>query len=184
MCGIVGAFSIDPTIRIDPTLLRSMTDAIVRRGPDDDGHYVSGPIGLGMRRLSIIDVAGGHQPIANEDETLWIVFNGEIFNHEGLQQGLKQRGHRFRTRSDTETILHLYEEEGPECLRHFRGMFAIAIWDVRKQQLFIARDRLGIKPLHYAFDGRRLVFGSEIKAVLQDPSVSRTIDWTAIYAFF
>jgi asparagine synthase (glutamine-hydrolysing) len=184
MCGIAGVFSIDPSHRVDPTLIKAMTDSIIRRGPDDDGQYVSGPIGMGMRRLSIIDVAGGHQPIANEDETLWIVYNGEIFNHEPLQQQLRQRGHRFRTRSDTETILHLYEEEGPECLRHFRGMFAIAIWDVRKRQLFIARDRLGIKPLHYAFDGRRLVFGSEIKAVLCDATVSRQQDWTGLDAFF
>jgi len=161
-----------------------MTDVIARRGPDDEGHFTDGEVGLGMRRLSIIDVAGGHQPIANEDETLWIVFNGEIFNHEPLQQALKQRGHRFRTRSDTETILHLFEEEGPACLRHFRGMFALAIWNTRTRSLFIARDRLGIKPLHYAFDGRTLVFGSEIKAVLQHPSVSRAIDWTGLDAFF
>lgn len=184
MCGIAGVFSVDHSERIDPALIRRMTDVIVRRGPDDDGQFVSGNVGIGMRRLSIIDVAGGHQPIANEDESLWIVFNGEIFNHLPLQQGLKQRGHHFRTRSDTETILHLFEEEGPACLRHLRGMFAIAIWDTRRRSLFIARDRLGIKPLHYAFDGRRLVFGSEIKAVLQDSSVSRSLNWTGIDAFF
>ena len=184
MCGIAGTFFVDSATHVDPLSIQAMTDVIVRRGPDDEGQFVQGQVGLGMRRLSIIDVAGGHQPIANEDETLWIVFNGEIFNHEPLQRELKQRGHRFRTRSDTETILHLFEEEGPDCLRHLRGMFAIAIWDTRRRSLFIARDRLGIKPLHYAFDGRRLVFGSEIKAVLQDRSVSRDLNWTAIDAFF
>ncbi len=184
MCGIAGVFLLDDAERVDPALIRRMTDVIIRRGPDDEGQFVSGNVGIGMRRLSIIDVAGGHQPIANEDESLWIVFNGEIFNHEPIQRDLKNRGHRFRTRSDTETILHLFEEEGPQCLRHLRGMFAIAIWDTRQRSLFIARDRLGIKPLHYAFDGRRLVFGSEIKAVLEDASVSRTLNWTGIDAFF
>jgi asparagine synthase (glutamine-hydrolysing) len=184
MCGIAGVFALDPSERIDPSLLRKMTDVISRRGPDDEGQYVRENVAIGMRRLSIIDVAGGHQPIPNEDETLWIVFNGEIFNHEPIQQELKQRGHRFRTRSDTETILHLFEEEGPKCLQQLRGMFAIAIWDIRRRSLFIARDRLGIKPLHYYFNGRQLVFGSEIKAVLEHPAVSRTIDWTAVDAFF
>jgi asparagine synthase (glutamine-hydrolysing) len=184
MCGIAGVYVRDRSEQVDIAQIRSMTDVIARRGPDDEGHFVDGEVGIGMRRLSIIDVAGGHQPIPNEDETLWIVYNGEIFNHEPLQQALKQRGHRFRTRSDTETVLHLFEEEGPACLQHFRGMFALAIWDTRKRSLFIARDRLGIKPLHYAFDGRHLVFGSEIKAVLEHPSVSRTCDWTALDAFF
>jgi asparagine synthase (glutamine-hydrolysing) len=184
MCGIAGVFNLDSQEHVDPSLIRVMTNVIVRRGPDDDGHFVHRNIGLGMRRLSIIDVEGGRQPIANEDETLWIVFNGEIFNHEPLQAQLKARGHRFRTRSDTETILHLYEEQGPACLQHLRGMFAIAIWDTRKRSLFIARDRLGIKPLHYAFNGRHLVFGSEIKSVLQHPCVSRNMDWTAVDAYF
>jgi asparagine synthase (glutamine-hydrolysing) len=184
MCGIAGVYVRDRSEHVELAQLRSMTDVISRRGPDDEGHFVDGELGIGMRRLSIIDVAGGHQPIANEDETLWIVYNGEIFNHEPLQEALKRRGHRFRTRSDTETVLHLFEEQGPGCLQHFRGMFALAIWDVRKRSLFIARDRLGIKPLHYAFDGRRLVFGSEIKAVLEHPSVSRALDWTGLDAFF
>jgi asparagine synthase (glutamine-hydrolysing) len=138
---------------------------------------------MGMRRLSIIDVAGGHQPITNEDGSLAIVYNGEVFNHEPLQAALKHRGHLFKTRSDTETILHLFEEEGPACLRHFRGMFALAIWNRRTRELFIARDRLGIKPLHYCHDGKRLLFGSEIKSLLADRRVSREIDWTAIDAF-
>jgi len=184
MCGIAGVFESDRTEQVDPAIIRRMTDCLIRRGPDDAGHYTEGPVGLGMRRLAIIDVAGGHQPIANEDESLWIVFNGEIFNHEPLQRALMQRGHRFRTRSDTETILHLFEEEGPACLRHFRGMFAIAIWDTRRRRLFIARDRLGIKPLHYYYDGRRFVFGSEIKAVLAHPAVPRERDWTGMDAYF
>src|SRR5687767_1225957 len=120
-----------------------MTDVLIRRGPDDRGCMVDGRVALGMRRLSIIDVDGGHQPITNEDGTLTIVFNGEIFNHQGLQDGLRSRGHRFTTRSDTETILHLFEEEGPKCLDRLRGMFAIAIWNSRTQSLFVARDRLG-----------------------------------------
>jgi asparagine synthase (glutamine-hydrolysing) len=161
-----------------------MCEALIRRGPDDQGMHIDGPLGLGMRRLSIIDVAGGHQPLTNEDGTLWIVYNGEVFNHEALQADLKRRGHCFKTRSDTETILHLYEEEGPACLRHLRGMFAFAIWNSRARSLFIARDRLGIKPLHYFTDGRRIVFGSEIKALLKHPQVPRDLDWTGIDAFF
>src|SRR5262245_66233342 len=116
----------------------------VHRGPDDRGAHTDGPMSFGMRRLSIIDVAGGHQPLTNEDGTLWIVYNGEVFNHEALQSDLKRRGHCFKTRSDTETILHLYEEEGPNCLRHLRGMFAFAIWNSRERSLFIASDRLGL----------------------------------------
>jgi asparagine synthase (glutamine-hydrolysing) len=184
MCGIAGVFDREPGARVDPTLLRSMCDRMVRRGPDDEGFWLAEQVGLGMRRLSIIDVAGGHQPIANEDETLWIVFNGEIFNHEELRRHTEAQGHRYRTRSDTETILHLYEDEGPGCLHRLRGMFAIAIWDNRARRLFVARDRLGVKPLHYYWDGRRFVFASEIKGVLADPRVPRQLDWTAIDAFF
>jgi asparagine synthase (glutamine-hydrolysing) len=155
---------------------------MTRRGPDDEGYYLDGGIALGMRRLAIIDVEGGHQPIANEDETLQIVFNGEIFNHEDLSRELRQRGHGFRTRSDTETILHLYEEDST-FLRRLRGMFAIAIWNARTRQLFLARDRLGIKPLHYFYDRERFAFASEIKALLQDPAIPRDIDWTAVDAY-
>ncbi len=184
MCGIAGILELEPGARAEPSVISSMTDAMARRGPDDRGCMVDGPVALGMRRLAIIDVESGRQPITNEDGTLTIVFNGEIFNHQTLQDGLRRRGHVFKTRSDTETILHLFEEEGPACLRHLRGMFAIAIWNARTRRLFVARDRLGIKPLHYAFDGRRFVFGSEIKAVLQHPLVKPTIDWTAADAFF
>ena len=182
MCGIAGVFEMQQSERVDREVVQAMCDAITRRGPNDAGYFVEGHIGLGMRRLSIIDVAGGHQPIANEDGSLMIVFNGEIFNYRPLRAGLEQRGHRFTTRSDTETILHLFEEEGPSCLRHLRGMFALAIWNARTRSLFVARDRLGIKPLYYAFDGHRFIFGSEIKAILQHPSVSRRMNWTAIDA--
>src|SRR6266436_5117010 len=160
MCGIAGVFDLDRRSRVDPALLVSMCDALRRRGPDDSGYFVQGNVGIGMRCLSIIDVEGGKQLITNEDGTLTIVFNGEIFNYGPLQADLKRRGHQFKTRSDTETILHLFEEEGPACLRHLRGMFAVAIWNERTRSLFVARDRLGIKPLHYSFDGRRFVFGS------------------------
>lgn len=184
MCGITGVLEIDPGTTVDPSVVRSMCDAIVRRGPDDEGYFIEGSVALGMRRLSIIDVAGGRQPISNEDGTLTIVFNGEIFNYQPLQADLKRRGHQFKTRSDTETILHLFEEEGPGCLRHLRGMFAIAIWDTRNRSLFVARDRLGIKPFHYYYDGRRFIFGSEIKAILRHPAAAVTTDWTAVDAFF
>jgi asparagine synthase (glutamine-hydrolysing) len=148
-----------------------MNQQIRHRGPDDDGFHVEGNIGLAMRRLSIIDIATGHQPIANEDENLWIVYNGEIYNHQDLRSELESKGHRYRTRSDTESILHLYEEYGRDCVQHLRGMFAFAIWNRREQSLFIARDRLGIKPLYYYYDGATLLFGSEIKTILSHPGV-------------
>jgi asparagine synthase (glutamine-hydrolysing) len=148
-----------------------MNDRIVHRGPDDDGFFLDGNVGLAMRRLSIIDVKTGHQPIANEDENLWIVYNGELYNHQELRKDLESRGHRYRTKSDTETIVHLYEEYGQDCVKYLRGMFAFAIWDRRRRHLFIARDRLGIKPLYYHFDGQTLLFGSEIKTILAFPGV-------------
>ena len=146
--------------------LRQMCTVMAHRGPDDDGFFVSGPVGLGMRRLSIVDLATGHQPISNEDGSVWIVFNGEIYNHAELRNQLQARGHEYRTQSDTETIVHLYEEYGRDCVRHLRGMFAFAIWDSRNQRLFIARDRLGIKPLYYRLTTESLDFGSEIKVIL------------------
>jgi asparagine synthase (glutamine-hydrolysing) len=148
-----------------------MNQQIAHRGPDDDGFYVCENVGLAMRRLSIIDVQTGHQPISNEDQSLWIVFNGEIYNHRELRQDLEARGHRYRTRSDTETIVHLYEQYGSDCVKHLRGMFAFAIWDQPRQRLFLARDRLGIKPLYYRYDGKGLLFGSEIKALLAHPQL-------------
>jgi len=152
-------------------MLAAMNQQIAHRGPDDDGFYVCENVGLAMRRLSIIDVQTGHQPISNEDQSLWIVFNGEIYNHRELRQDLEARGHRYRTRSDTETIVHLYEQYGSDCVKHLRGMFAFAIWDQPRQRLFLARDRLGIKPLYYRYDGKGLLFGSEIKALLAHPQL-------------
>ena len=149
-----------------------MNQQIVHRGPDDDGFFVEGSVGLAMRRLSIIDIKTGHQPSATKMNDVWIVFNGELYNHQELRKGLEARGHRYRTHSDTETIVHLYEEYGRDCVQHLRGMFAFAIWDRRKRRLFIARDRLGIKPLYYYFDSRMLLFGSEIKTMLAYPGVT------------
>jgi asparagine synthase (glutamine-hydrolysing) len=156
---------------------------MVHRGPDDEGIYAAGPVGIGMRRLSIVDLATGHQPLSNEDGTVWIVFNGEIYNHAILREKLQALGHQYRTHSDTETIIHLYEEYGPDCVQHLRGMFAFAIWDARRQRIFIARDRLGIKPLYYQLTSQRIVFGSEIKVVLAYPGTSAGFDRTALPEF-
>jgi len=175
MCGICGKLNFDQDEEVSPPLLKAMADAILHRGPDDDGYYVSGQIGLGFRRLSIIDLAGGHQPISNEDGTVWIVFNGEIYNFQGLREELINKGHIFRTRSDTEVIVHQYEEYGESGIEGLRGMFAFAIWDQNQKKLLLARDRIGIKPLYYALTPQSLVFGSEMKAVLQDPEVKREI---------
>ncbi len=152
--------------------LARMADAIHHRGPDDLGYYHDARAHLAQRRLSIIDVQGGHQPMSNETGSLWITFNGEIYNHAALRPALEQAGHRYQTRSDTETILHAFEEHGPQCLHLFHGMFAFAIWDSRRRRLFCARDRLGIKPFYYYWDGRLFAFGSEIKALLEHPAIS------------
>jgi asparagine synthase (glutamine-hydrolysing) len=151
---------------IDADIVHRMCQTIVHRGPDDEGIYAQGPVGLGMRRLSIIDLSGGHQPIHNEDKTIWIVFNGEIYNFPELRRDLEGRGHQFYTHTDTEVIVHLYEEMGAECVQKLRGMFAIALYDQKRNSLLLARDRLGIKPLHYALHNGRIIFGSEIKAIL------------------
>ncbi|MDT7688797.1 MAG: hypothetical protein QOJ70_3498 [Acidobacteriota bacterium] len=179
MCGIVGMVNLDGRAA-DATLLGRMNEAIHHRGPDEDGTYLAGPVGLAMRRLAIIDLAGGQQPIANEDHSAWIVFNGEIYNYRELKGELEKRGHRFRTDCDTEAIIHAYEEFGTDAPKHLRGMFAFAIWDERKQELFLARDRVGKKPLLYARTRDSFVFGSEFSALLLHPSVSREIDRGAI----
>ena len=175
MCGICGKLEFEPGKRVPGRLLKQMADSIRHRGPDDEGFYASGPIGLGFRRLSIIDVEGGHQPLCNEDGTIWIVFNGEIYNYQSLREHLIARGHVFRTNSDTETIVHLYEEYGRECVQKLRGMFAFAVWDSKKKSLFLARDRVGIKPLYYYAGPDFLSFGSEMKAILADPAVEREV---------
>lgn len=157
-----------------------MTESIAHRGPDDTGTYLDDWVALGQRRLSIIDVAGGHQPTPNETQDLWIIYNGEIFNHADLRQELEAAGHIYQSHCDTETILHAYEQYGPECLERFRGMFSFVIWDKVRRRLFCARDRLGIKPFYYFWNGRTFVFGSEIKALLQHPAVQPSFRETAL----
>jgi len=179
MCGIVGLVRNDEK-PVDRALLARMNDAIRHRGPDDDGFYVKGPVGLGMRRLAIIDLKSGQQPIHNQDETTWIVFNGEIYNYLELRQRLEKLGHTFYTNSDTEAIVHAYDQYGTDCPKHLRGMFAFAIWNERTQELFLARDRVGKKPLLYAEVNGQLVFGSEFNALLQHPDISREIQPEAI----
>ncbi len=183
MCGIAGIFD-TRGLPVKRQEVAAMCQALVRRGPDDEDYYINDSIGLGMRRLSIIDLATGHQPVANEDGRVQVVLNGEIYNYRELRQVLEARGHRFGTASDTEVIVHLYEEYGPECVHKLRGMFAFALWDDRCKKLLVVRDRLGIKPLFYGeFDGK-LVFASELKALLQLPWVKRELDWSAVAHLF
>jgi asparagine synthase (glutamine-hydrolysing) len=179
MCGIAGLVSRDGRpVAFDD--LRRMCGAMVHRGPDDAGYYVAPEAGLGMRRLSIIDLATGRQPVHNEDGTVWAVLNGEIYNFRELRQRLQSRGHSFYTATDTEVIVHLYEEHGPRCVEELRGMFGLAVWDERAQSLLLARDRVGIKPLYYSEAGGRLAFASELKALLELPEVGRELDWEAL----
>jgi asparagine synthase (glutamine-hydrolysing) len=184
MCGICGIFEPGTGRIVQRATLKAMADTIRHRGPDDEGFYSCGSMGLAHRRLSIIDVEGGHQPLSNEDDTIWIVFNGEIYNFEELNRRFLSSGHAFRTRSDTETIVHLYEELGEACFAELRGMFSIALWDGRKKQLVLARDRVGKKPLFYSWDGRRLLFGSEIKALFGAGGLSKEIDLEALSDYF
>ncbi len=209
MCGITGIFHRNGAPVDESTLIR-MTRKLIHRGPDEEGYFVNssegisgvdqqipfhslresvgsfsgnqprGHVGLGHRRLSIIDLATGQQPLCNEDGSIWIVFNGEIYNFQSIKTELEQKGHRFRTHSDTETIVHAYEEWGEQCLTYLRGMFAFALWDERRQQLLLARDRVGKKPVYYLQEGDRLIFGSEIKTILEVPEVSRQIDMLAL----
>ena len=183
MCGIAGIVRWDGA-PVPESDIRAMCSAIVHRGPDDEGVYLGDGVALGMRRLSIIDLEGGRQPISNEDGTVWIVFNGEIYNYRELRRDLELRGHRFRTDSDTETIVHLYEDLGVRCVERLRGMFAFALWDERTRQLLLARDRLGIKPLYYAERGGEIVFASELKPILQLARVPRAIHWGAAHHLF
>ena len=182
MCGIVGLLArCDQPA--DDVMLKAMADAIVHRGPDDEGFFVDGIAGLGFRRLSIIDVQGGHQPLANEDETVWVVFNGEIYNYRELRRELEARGHRFRTMTDTEVIVHLYEDLGERFVDRLRGMFSIALWDAARRKLVLARDPFGIKPLYYAVTDEWIAFGSEIKSVLSVPGVQREVDRQAFWDY-
>jgi asparagine synthase (glutamine-hydrolysing) len=194
MCGIAGAVWTDPDRALASQVLERMVQALRHRGPDEAGAYERGlrmqpphgtmpGVALGHRRLSIIDVAGGHQPLANEDGSVWVTFNGEIYNHRALRSRLEGAGHAFRTQSDTETIVHLYEDEGLDFVDHLNGMFALAIWDARQRRLVLARDRLGEKPLYYRVEPGRLLFASELKSLLQVPGVERTVDPAALDAY-
>ena len=176
MCGIAGYVNTNNRRPADPRIIEAMCATMIHRGPNDQGMWVDGPVGLGMRRLSIIDLSTGHQPIANETKDVWVVFNGEIYNYRDLADWLVGRGHCLSTASDTEVIVHLYEELGDACVQKLRGMFAFALWDQPRSRLFVARDRLGVKPLYYFYDGRCFVFGSELKALLAHPAVAPTVD--------
>src|SRR2546425_3408833 len=176
MCGIVGIVGLNAREPVDGTRLKSMRDVLNHRGPDGEGLWMEGPVGFGHRRLAIIDVEGGAQPMPNEDESVWVVLNGEIYNHAALRPWLESRGHRYRTRSDTETIVHLYEEEGERCVERLQGMFAFAVWDRTRQRLLLARDRLGVKPLYYASTDPELIFASEIQAILAAGGVAPALN--------
>src|SRR5690242_696800 len=184
MCGICGIFEYERRTEIPGELVHKMNQTIVHRGPDDGGVFVGEGIGLGHRRLSIIDLAGGHQPMCNEDGTVWVLLNGEIYNYPELRAELLQRGHVFTTKSDTEAIVHAYEDFGESCFSKLRGMFSIALWDSRQRKLVLARDRVGKKPLFYFNSGKQILFGSELKALLAAGTVPRTMDARAVSDYF
>lgn len=184
MCGICGRIYHEVDRKVDKDLIKRMSSVLTHRGPDDEGVYIKKNVGLAHRRLSIIDLTpAGHQPMSNEDGSIWIVFNGEIYNYLDLRDDLQKRGHTFSSHTDTETIIHLYEEKGVECVHDLRGMFAFAIWDENKNRLFLARDRAGKKPVVYFHSEEGLLFASEIKSLLLDPSVNKNIDYTAIHHY-
>jgi asparagine synthase (glutamine-hydrolysing) len=183
MCGICGQFNFAQKEPVEPETIRRMTQTMVHRGPDDDGYLISGPLGLGFRRLSIIDLAGGHQPMSDAQETVWVVLNGEIYNFKELRVELEQRGHSFRTRSDTEVIIHGYKEWGTEVLNHLNGMFGVAIWDAKKERLVVARDAMGIKLIYYRIDKGQLTFGSEIRPILAAADSRPDLDPIALNLF-
>jgi asparagine synthase (glutamine-hydrolysing) len=184
MCGICGIFEPQSDALVCRKTVKAMADTLIHRGPDEEGVFCGSGVGLGHRRLSIIDLKSGQQPLSNEDESVWIAFNGEIYNFQELNKQYLSSGHRFRSRCDTETIVHLYEELGEECFSKLRGMFAIALWDKKKRKLLLARDRVGKKPLFYSWDGRRLLFGSEMKALWPAANFSRDIDLEALSDYF
>jgi asparagine synthase (glutamine-hydrolysing) len=183
MCGICGKLSFDQEQSVEPNLIEAMTNVIAHRGPDGSGIHVAGPIGLGHRRLSIIDLTTGDQPMCNEDGTVWVVYNGEIYNYQELRTELLALGHRFKSATDTEVLVHAYEEWGEASVARMRGMFAYALWDARKRLLLLARDRVGVKPLYYANTGSSLLFGSEMKSLLVDVSLARRVNPRAIDRF-
>ncbi len=177
MCGIAGYVS--DRIADGASILEKMNRAMVHRGPDDAGIYIHGPIGLAMRRLSVIDIVGGHQPVWNENQSVVLIFNGEIYNYRDIREDLKKKGYRFSTNSDTEVLLRLYEEKGVNCLHRLNGMFAFAIYDRREDLFFAARDRMGEKPFHYYYHHNEFVFASEIKSILQCPAIDCSMSLTA-----
>src|SRR5262245_61480004 len=183
MCGIAGLLSLGDKPVFEEEI-QSMCDAIVHRGPDVGGYYVREGIALGMRRLSIIDLSTGHQPVHNEDRSVWVVFNGEIYNFKSLRADLERQGHCFYTETDTEVIVHLYEQYGERCVDKMRGMFAFAVWDERRKKLMLARDRLGIKPVFYTVVDGRLAFGSELKALLQLREIDRNLNSASVSHLF
>jgi asparagine synthase (glutamine-hydrolysing) len=183
MCGICGVVSFRPGNPTDKYILQKMNQSLHHRGPDDEGYYQDGQASLAMRRLSIIDLQTGQQPISNETGDVWVVYNGEIYNFRQVRAELERRGHQFKTQTDTEIIVHAYEEYGDNCVDHFNGIFAIALWDTRKNKLFLARDRLGIKPLYYWSGQDALVFASELKALILHPDVPRQVDLEALDLF-
>jgi asparagine synthase (glutamine-hydrolysing) len=182
MCGIAGWYDSEPVLD-GPSRMKSMLTALIHRGPDDEGQYISAPVALGIRRLSIMDVQGGHQPIPNEDSTVWVVLNGEIYNFPELRRELEAKGHIFTTFSDTEVIVHGYEEWGDACISRLNGIFGLAIWDQRRRRLVLARDHFGVKPLYYCTHGKRLLWASEIKAILTDATIPRRVDLDALDLF-
>jgi asparagine synthase (glutamine-hydrolysing) len=184
MCGIAGKINFDKSNKIEMEELKRMTDSITHRGPDDEGHYIDNNVGLGFRRLSIIDLKTGHQPLSNSNNSLWITFNGEIYNYKQLRTELEKKGKSFKTETDTEVILLLYEEYGIKCLDYLRGMFAFVIWDDNKKELFGARDRFGIKPFCYYIDDQSFVWGSEIKAIKASSNINKTINLNAVDSYF
>src|SRR2546428_2956331 len=183
MCGICGQFNFNRQDSVERSILRRMTETMVHRGPDDEGYFVSGPVGLGFRRLSIIDLASGHQPMSDAEETVWIIFNGEIYNYKELRGELQSKGHQFRTNSDTEVIVHGYKEWGTEVFNHLNGMFGLAIWDVQKEHLILARDAMGIKLVYYKIDNGTLTFGSEIRPILAAQKSRPDVDPIALNLF-
>jgi asparagine synthase (glutamine-hydrolysing) len=184
MCGLTGIFEYERWTEISKEQVHRMNETIVHRGPDDEGIFVGPGIGLGFRRLSIIDLSGGHQPLSNEDGSIWVMLNGEIYNYPELRKEMLEKGHTLATRSDTETIVHLYEEYGEDCFARLRGMFAIVLWDSRQRKLLMARDRVGKKPLFYSANGKRILFGSELKALLAGDDFAREMDPQALSDYF
>jgi asparagine synthase (glutamine-hydrolysing) len=183
MCGICGQFNFATNERVEPDTIRRMTRTLVHRGPDDEGFFLAGPVGLGFRRLSIIDLAGGHQPMSDAEETVWVILNGEIYNFKELRAELRKKGHHFRTNSDTEVIIHGYKEWGTEVLNHLNGMFGLAIWDVKKRRLVVARDAMGIKLIYYRLTKGQLTFGSEIRPILAAQNSRLDVDPVALNLF-